>query len=93
MALRTQQFTVSTTAVELRPTGAPTAAIAGESAEVWVTADATQALFLGPTNSVTASNGFKVPANTTVKIKLNPGERLWGIAGASGTVYVLRTDW
>lgn len=92
MALRTQQITVGTTAVELRPTGAPTTPTAGTKASLAITADAAQDLFVGP-SGVTTGTGFKVPKGTTFFIVLNPTERLYGIAAASGTVNVLRQDW
>lgn len=40
---------------------------------------------------VTAANGFRVPAGSTLSLDLTSGERVWGVAGAAGTAYVLRT--
>lgn len=89
MAIRTQQFTVSTTAVELRPTGAPTNPDYS-GAEIRVTAGARD-MFIGP-SGVTTATGFKVPQGTTVALRLGVSDRLYGIAGSSGTDTVLRVD-
>jgi hypothetical protein len=91
MALRTAQVTVSTSAVELRPDGAPTSPSFGSRASVAITADADQDLYVGG-SGVTTSTGFKVPKDTSFFIVLNPGERIYGIAGGSGTVQVIRQD-
>lgn len=91
MALRTAQITVSTTAVELRPSGAPTSPDFGSRASLAITADASEDLYVGG-SGVTTSTGFKVPQGTSFFIILNPGERIYGIAGGSGTVQVIRQD-
>lgn len=91
MAIRTQQITVSTSAVELRPTGAPTTPGFGSRASLGITADADQDLYVGG-SGVTTSTGFKVAKDTSFFIVLNPSERIYGIAGGSGTVQVIRQD-
>lgn len=91
MAIRTAQITVSTTAVELRPAGSPTSPSAGGKGTMAITADADQDLYIGP-SVVTTSTGFKVPKGSTFFLTLNSSERIYGIAGGSGTVQVIRQD-
>jgi hypothetical protein len=84
MALETAQVAVSTTRTELtdRPATDPRNSVA-----VHCTAD----LYVGDA-SVTAANGFLVPAGTVVSLDLESSERLYGIlASGTATAYVLRS--
>lgn len=90
MALRTQQFTVSTSAVELRPTGAPQNPDYKRGARVKVTVGARD-IFVGPAG-VTTTTGLRLLTNTTHEFILGWSDRLYAIAGSSGTDTVARID-
>jgi hypothetical protein len=84
MALQSAQVAVGTTAVELtqRDPADPRNSIV-----VTPTVD----LFVGPAG-VTAANGYRVSAGTSLAMDLESSERLYGItASGTGTAYVLRS--
>ena len=90
MAIRTAQFTINTTATELRPSGAPTSPDY-KGAKVVITVGARD-LFIGASNAVTTSTGLKLLQATTHEFHLGVSGRLWAIAAGSGTDSVLRQD-
>lgn len=90
MSIRSQQFTVSTTAVELRPTGAPSSP-GYKGATIYLTVGARD-IFVGPSSAVTSTTGHKLLQNTEHVIRLSVSDRLYAIAASSGTDTVLRVE-
>ena len=83
MALTSTQPALSTSQVELTGGAGPTLRQTVRLA-ILPSVDC----FVGPTGVLTTT-GFKVPANTTLRIELQYGERLFAIAAGAGTCYVL----
>lgn len=68
---------VGTTAVELK---VGTDIIPGRTELMVANAEDTAGLFIGTDDSVTASNGFPVPAGEHVFLKLVPGQKVFAIS-------------
>jgi len=88
MAVTSAQVTVTTSAVAL--SAAETDSRGGESVAVKNT-DASNAVYLGGSSSVTTGTGYKLGAGEVLSVDLDMGESLYAISAGSVVVSVLRT--
>jgi hypothetical protein len=79
--------TVGTSAV-LLATGTVPLSLGGQQVGI-VNTHATNGLFIGGSNAVTAANGFRVPSGTATNapfmFNIDQGEQVWAIASAAAT--------
>lgn len=91
MSIRSGQFAVGTSPVELLPQSPVVPA--GSSSSVVVQGASTADVFVGP-SGVTTSTGLKLVTNGALSFTLQAGESLFAVAASAGphTVSVLRSD-
>jgi hypothetical protein len=84
---QTSQYTINTSAVQLTPTP-----LSGRSS-MSVKANTTSSLdivYVGPTASVTSSNGYALFAGDSLQLDLTPSHQIWAVGSSSGQLlYVL----
>jgi len=60
----------------------------GRPAEVLVSNDSGNIVYLGTTDAVTTANGLRLDSGKTLGLNLRAGGRVWGIAGGTSEVRV-----